>query len=231
MSGFGTISHSSGIVRFVQGGVVKTFRCMTKRMSLIDRIAAEAGSEFAEDFRERIDDALIADHILLYGLDSILERNSTYRVQEQLPNWFAIGDDSGGAAFLMTFDGTNAVYRQGFGAFSLPPTLIAASFREWIANDCPLPLEPKSELPMFGDLWLVQAPSGGLKDMLRLKNAFQLSSGLGALKEILASAPCLIEPGVPCGKYIQRAKDVPELLDCIAFSECGEDDPVLPLHL
>ena len=26
-AGFGTISRSSGVVRFVQGGVVKTFRC------------------------------------------------------------------------------------------------------------------------------------------------------------------------------------------------------------
>ena len=30
LAGFGTISRSSDIVRFVQGGVVKTFRCATQ---------------------------------------------------------------------------------------------------------------------------------------------------------------------------------------------------------
>ena len=33
--GLGTISRSSGIVRFVQGGVVKTFRCATYRNEIL----------------------------------------------------------------------------------------------------------------------------------------------------------------------------------------------------
>ena len=35
-AGLGTISRSSSIVRFVQGGVVKTFRCVTKLTHFVD---------------------------------------------------------------------------------------------------------------------------------------------------------------------------------------------------
>ena len=36
-AGLGTISRSSGIARFVQGGVVKTFRCTTLGQFVADR--------------------------------------------------------------------------------------------------------------------------------------------------------------------------------------------------
>lgn len=65
----------------------------------------------------------LLDGTAIYGPHSIAERNATYEVEEYSPSWVLIGDDGGGAGYLMRRQGTaagrdNEVYRLDLGALS-----------------------------------------------------------------------------------------------------------------
>ncbi|RIQ14405.1 hypothetical protein [Jiangella rhizosphaerae] len=65
----------------------------------------------------------LANGTAIYGPHSICERNTTYEVEEYSPGWVLIGDDGGGAGYLMRRQGTvggrdGEVYRLDLGALS-----------------------------------------------------------------------------------------------------------------
>ncbi|CCH28834.1 SMI1/KNR4 family protein [Actinosynnema sp. NPDC047251] len=61
---------------------------------------------------------LRADGVLLYGPQTIRERNETYEVPRYAPHWVLVGDDSGGSGFFMRRHGRDrvSVYRLDLGA-------------------------------------------------------------------------------------------------------------------
>lgn len=107
-------------------------------MSLLQQIQALASPQYVEIALHQ-DSQFVGEYVLLYGRDSIEERNETYKVQLYMPGWVTIGDDSGGQAILLKLDGSHSVFLCGHGALgSLDPELIHESFERWYANRCPL---------------------------------------------------------------------------------------------
>jgi hypothetical protein len=83
----------------------------------VDRCEQEAGYNLPEDYVALllISDGLQADgNLSLLEVESIAERNREYEVQDYLPGFVMIGDDSGGNALLMKQEDT-AVYEVGMG--------------------------------------------------------------------------------------------------------------------
>lgn len=85
-------------------------------------------------------DLLVNDQLLLYGTGIIAERNTTYQVQQYLPAYISIGDDSGGSAILLhCHDNDENVYITGYGALD-PGSMevLATDFNTWIQAGFPL---------------------------------------------------------------------------------------------
>lgn len=85
--------------------------------SAIDKCEQEAGYSLPEDYVALllISDGLQTDgNLSLLEVESIAERNRDYEVQDYLPGFVMIGDDSGGNALLMK-TGDSAVYEVGMG--------------------------------------------------------------------------------------------------------------------
>lgn len=80
------------------------------------------------------------EQVLLYGADSLMERNATYDTALACPGYITIGDDSGGRAVMLALDGTStAVYLVGHGTMQRDDFELAADdFASWLAADCPL---------------------------------------------------------------------------------------------
>ena len=85
-------------------------------------------------------DGLRGEQVMLYGLDSLRERNETYDTQQACPGYIAIGDDSGGRAVMLALDGAStAVYLVGHGSMQRDDFELAADdFAAWLADDCPV---------------------------------------------------------------------------------------------
>lgn len=78
------------------------------------------------------------DLVVLYSPCDIIERNETYETKIYAPGYIAIGDDSGGSAFLLKFEENDPpVYVVGHG--SMDPDymeLVSNSFSEWLRSNC-----------------------------------------------------------------------------------------------
>lgn len=79
-------------------------------MNLLDRIRQDSAPEYRDFLAQNSsDDVSVGEEVLLYGLPGLPERNETYELEEYLPGWFTLGDDSGGNQFLMKLDGSPGV--------------------------------------------------------------------------------------------------------------------------
>jgi len=78
-------------------------------------------------------DYLQNDLVATYLLEGIIERNTVYETKEYAPGYIAIGDDSGGSAFLLKLKETNSpVYSVDHGSMDpLDMELVSNSFTEW----------------------------------------------------------------------------------------------------
>lgn len=82
------------------------------------------------------------DGLLLYSLAEIVERNQTFEVQNCLPDFLLVGDDSGGRGFLIRIEderGTEVVM-SGLGCLIEDYfTVVASSLEEWASAGYPIP--------------------------------------------------------------------------------------------
>jgi hypothetical protein len=90
--------------------------------------------------QEQLTVDVIGNFLLLYGTNSLLERNTTYEVQKYLPAYISIGDDNGGQAIcLHCNDHDEKVYLTGYGALDTGSmAVLSDSFTDWIQNGCSL---------------------------------------------------------------------------------------------
>jgi hypothetical protein len=91
---------------------------------------------FLQDWQE----GLRGEQVLLYGAESLMERNETYDTQQSCPGFITIGDDSGGRAVMLALDGDDrAVYLVGHGSMQRDDfERVAADFHAWLAAACPV---------------------------------------------------------------------------------------------
>lgn len=194
-------------------------------MGLLDLYHDRISQDYLKFLDRHPAGASVGEWVVLYGRDSIDERNQTYQVQLNVPQSVAIGDDSGGRAILLRLDYSDGVYICGHGALgSVELEPLSPSFKTWFDEGCPLPEEEERKLPLCGDLWLIGVPAGGLKDLLRLKNLLGLQNNLGELKQKLTQTPCLLAESIPPVAFSKRLANEPELASVIGFSDRGSSE-------
>ncbi|MGQ0710297.1 MAG: hypothetical protein ACT4NV_11160 [Rhodoferax sp.] len=82
------------------------------------------------------------DGLLLYPAEALVERNQTFEVQDYLPGFLLIGDDSGGRGFLIRFDEDlgKEIFMSGLGCLMEDYfTVVAGSLAAWSDADYPVP--------------------------------------------------------------------------------------------
>ncbi len=107
--------------------------------------AAESrlGGRFPAPYRaflHRSDGHQSHDRIVLYALHELDERNETFNVMEFFPNYFAVGDDSGGRLVLLR-KGDESAQPWLVGAGALMPDdgrAMGTSWEQWEAAGFPL---------------------------------------------------------------------------------------------
>jgi hypothetical protein len=196
-------------------------------------------SSLSPDFQSRIEglyasyraflaehqtDILVRDVIVLYGMESVEERNTTHEVDVFLPDYISIGNDSGDYEFLLKHNGSEMVLWEDPGCFNAPTLeVIHSSFPVWLAKGCPLPEVPARPIPLQGRIWLLTSPPEGMKDMFRINKLLSMNWSIPQMKQSLASLPALlIEDGMPYAVH-RILEDHHELRSWLGFSEIGQE--------
>jgi hypothetical protein len=113
-----------------------------QRLASVEEIEAWLGRPLPEPYRSYLagaaDGFLAAnDRTLVYGRESIVERNETLESRTYCPGHLAIGDDSGGSALMLSLD-DGRVHRVGIGAMTtdcFEP--VAPGFQAWADEGFP----------------------------------------------------------------------------------------------
>ena len=169
---------------------------------------------------------LFNEQVVLFGRESIAERNATYEVNDYLPDYLAIGSDSGDRFLLVRRNASLTVYWADVGAFTQNSLEeVHANFDEWIRSDCPLletSPDPEGDLPLCIDIYLMRSPDGGVKMLHELKQLLSLQQGLGELKRLLERLPACVMTGASAIVVKKRLALRPDLLTLLAYTERGK---------
>ncbi|MDM1371855.1 hypothetical protein HX052_09080 [Myroides marinus] len=155
--------------------------------------------------------------IALFGFDEAIERNSTYEVNDYVPDYYMIGNDSGGTGiFLKRGDKEFIVYYLGLGALgSLPFESLGISFFEWIEND-PI-LEEEEEFNYF-DIIVTKKPAELTKFIFDLKKEFDLTISLGEIKKQIEEEHFVVRQNLIEGVYKNLVDRLNQKYDnCISY--------------
>jgi hypothetical protein len=102
-------------------------------------LAALSGSPVPkqyEDLLRETNGLLLDNGIKVYSSQEVMERNATFEVAEYAPGYMAIGDDSGGVAFLLRVNSDDqTVYAVGHGSMD-PDDMkcVAPSLDAWLQS-------------------------------------------------------------------------------------------------
>jgi hypothetical protein len=120
----------------------------SQRSALIDEILRHFAKPISGtyiSYLSKSDEYLRDDGLLLHGAADVIERNMTLGVQQNVSEFLAVGDDSGGRLVVIRFtDDAATPYLIGSGALvpNMPPSLLkplAESWDTWEQGGFPLP--------------------------------------------------------------------------------------------
>ena len=87
------------------------------------------------------EEAIFGDSVVVYPAEYLIERNEPFETKVYCPGYMAIGDDSGGNAFVISLTGEpTSVYCVSLGYMRPAGFELAANdLIEWINRGCPVP--------------------------------------------------------------------------------------------
>lgn len=142
--------------------------------------------------------------LLIYGLEEITETNDYLEVKKYYPQFIAIGDDGGDLVFLMKQDrASKEVYFIEQGDCDIEDCYgHIENFNDWFLSGC----EIKSILQEdeFNDdnveVFLIAQPKCGLKDLVKIKNIFNMTISSGKLLSESKNTPFKIVSNITRAK-------------------------------
>lgn len=200
-------------------------------------IEAWLGARLPEPYRAFVerhaDDVDASDLVLLYGRDSLIERNETHEVKEFCPGHVCIGNDSGDMEFVLPLAG-GAVSMVDAGSMRAEHFhVVADDFAAWYAAGCPLPEDEHDfdEWPPLTEvcIYLERRPPD-LKSLIRIKEVLGVQKSIGELKRSLDSIPCLIAEGLAYAGAKVRCAEANAVENCLGIRLATDPSVELPLE-
>lgn len=156
------------------------------------------------------------DSSLIYSIDELIETNSYLEIKKYFSEFIAIGDDGGDLVFLMKQEeSSKEVYIIDQGTCDINDYYgHVEDFNNWFSSGCKI--ESIIQEEDFNDdnveVFLIAEPKGGLKDLVKIKNIFNMTISSGKLLSESKKTPFKI------AENITRAK-AEILIDKIGQSE------------
>lgn len=153
--------------------------------------------------------------LAIYGTKDIVERNETWEVEHYAEGYISIGDDGGGNVFLMQQEeDAKKVFMVDSGDMNPGhANLIASDFTQWINMGCLSEVQPDLmiESPYVCQILLIRVPSGGLKDLVKIKRELGIDISTGELLKGSKNPPFILVRDFPYGKAKKIVGKIGEL--------------------
>lgn len=156
-----------------------------------------ANSGWLVDFWKAHDGAMLNDRILIYSTKDIAERNQTYQVNINFPEYILVGDDSGGGLILIPKTGLNRFYFIDAGAPFIDDAEIYESLESLIGDV----IEDEGPDLDVGNIVSTSQVKAIPSEVLKIKKELGLDFPIKVLAEKLETKNCIITQNVNINKY------------------------------
>ena len=149
---------------------------------------------------------------ILYSIDELKQMNDDLQIQEYQPNYLAIGDDGGGLVFLMRQDpDAKEVICVDISDYDTEsPFYRIENFTDWYKDGCKIHTETKEDnrLSKAGDVFLIKEPKNGMKDLIKIKQAFNMDIATSQLLALSKELPCMVIRDIKYAKAIKLMEKI-----------------------
>lgn len=134
--------------------------------------------------------------------------NDNLQIQKYQPDYIAIGDDGGGLVFLMRQE-TNAevVFLVDLSDYDIGTAYKRiCNFNDWFNKGCNIDTEKEednSQLSKIGSVYLTEKPVNGIRDLVRIKQIFNLNITASQFLKISRTLPCEVLTNIKYAKAIK----------------------------
>ena len=163
-------------------------------------------------FLKQHDGYLFESGVRLYELGDLKKMNENLQVRDYQSEYMAIGDDSGGLVFLIKQEkDAKEVFIVDICDYDLETAYCKINdFQSWFEKGCVISQEreevnaPKGK---NGDLYMIKMPSGGSKDMAKIKKIFAMDIATSELLKLSKELPCRIAGNITYAKALKLMKE------------------------
>ena len=153
---------------------------------------------------------------ILYSLDELKQMNDDLQVQMYQHNYLVIGDDGGGLVFLMKqVPNAEEVICVDMSDYDIEsPFCKIPNFSEWYKDECQICVKEKEDAIKFsqeGNVFLIKMPVNGIKDLIKIKKAFNLDISSSQLLALSKELPCLIIKDIRYSKAVKLMKKIGQI--------------------
>lgn len=169
----------------------------------IESICKELGiseKNWLRKFWRECNGAVLEDQIVIYPTDQILERNKTYEIDINFPEYILIGDDSGGGLILIPKKGLEKFYFIGSGDPFINDAEVFDSIEQLTAYAM---ADVDSD---SGNIVSVAEIKPKASDVLKIKKDFNLDYSIALLTKKLEKKDEIISENVKLIKYKSALK-------------------------
>lgn len=149
---------------------------------------------------------------ILYSIDELKQMNEDLQIQEYQPNYLAIGDDGGGLVFLMRQEAdAEEVICVDMSDYDIEsPFCKIDNFTDWYKDGCKIYKETQEDnrLSKAGDVFLIKEPKNGMKDLIKIKQAFSMDISTSQLLALSKELPCIVIKDIRYAKAIKLMEKV-----------------------
>lgn len=160
----------------------------------------------------------ISGGLVIYGTDDLLERNETWEVKRYAEGYIAIGDDGEGNVFLISLNSKESEIFIVDAGYMNPrqATVITTNLIEWVNSGCIVKDNiVLSEIPNTCNIVLVKQPSGGLKELLRIKQSLGIDISTAEILKGSKNLPFILVENFPYGKAKKTIEKIGDISKCL----------------
>ncbi|MFC6022214.1 hypothetical protein ACFP2T_39410 [Plantactinospora solaniradicis] len=160
-------------------------------MEMVEQLISRTDAAY-QRWLASVTDDVVADGVVMYCLESLLERNTTYGIGKWLTGYLMIGQE-GDRGFLLRCDGGGGpVFWADLGSLGeVDLAVVAPVFEVWLRSGFALPPDPQPDLPPTADVYVDKVPVDAVQLLARARKLLGVAWPFGDLKGLLAVQPFL----------------------------------------
>ncbi|GAA2394201.1 hypothetical protein [Dactylosporangium salmoneum] len=160
-------------------------------MEMVEQLISRTDAAY-QRWLASVTDDVVADGVVMYCLESLLERNTTYGIGEWLTGYLMIGQEGDRGFFLRCDDGGGPVFWADLGGLGEVDLDVAAPvFEVWLRSGFALPADPEPDLPPTADVYVDKIPVDRVQLLVRARKLLGVDWRFGDLRGLLAAQPFL----------------------------------------